>query len=172
MQPYLLSQAIGTLGIPLAYLQYQLSTRQLFLLTNATSGLLYCFQLGILAEYSGAILGLLPVVTSTFYALKKEELCSGWKWAIGASATITAWAASPQGIFWWWWLPLLGFVIARIAEASKNNHRMRHTFLVSATVWGTYAAYCSAWAALLADLVAVYSNLVWLRQSQKRKVPC
>ncbi len=161
---YLLSQAIGSLSIPLVLMQYQLSRKRDFLLLNSANGVLYCLQLGLLSEYSGALLGLMPVFTSLFYALQKHEPPLWAKWLLGLIVTGVAVELSPSSIAWWWWLPLLGFSVARTAEAMQNVHYMRYVFFISALIWGVYAIYCQAWAALVMDIVAIGSNIIWLRR--------
>ncbi len=163
---YILSQVIGSISIPLVLVQYQLSKKRDFLIINSVDGVLYCVQLGLLSEYSGALLGLMPVFTSLFYALQKHDPPMLAKWVLGLVIMGIALILSPAAIAWWWWLPLFGFAAARTAEAMKNVHYMRYVFFISAVIWGVYAIYCTAWAALVMDIVAVGSNIVWLRRNK------
>ncbi len=163
----LISQCVGSLSIPLVLVQNQLSRKRDFLLLNALNGILYCVQLGLLSEYSGAFLGLMPVFTSLFYATTHRDPSRTTKWLLGLAVTGVAWVMTPHATAWWWWLPLVGFAIARTAEAMHDTHAMRHVFLVSACVWGVYALFCNAWAALIMDVVAILSNLIWLVRNKK-----
>lgn len=170
----LLPQIVGFAAVLLFLLSYQLKKRGQIIFVNVTSRVLYILQYVLLHAYSGALLDVLGVISSTLAGkkdagfIKKHTKAIFWIVNIGIIAAGGALAYINKSFLDL--LPVAGVLLQICAFWSSSERTIRWVSLFSCPFWFAYNLIKCAYGSAVGDVLALCSIVIAMIRYREKEV--
>lgn len=156
----IITQVIGTIGLILSLMIYQVNNRKLMLYISIVSALIWGIHYGMLGAWTGSAMCMIQSARNYVFSKKQER-----NWAksivwvylfLGIFITLT--------IFTWEGIislfPLMGITTSTIAFWMNNPKHIRRISVINSPSWFIYDFISKSYPGMIADVVIFISIII------------
>lgn len=158
MDLFLVAQIVGSIGVVLAVLVFQLNSRASMLKLGMAASLFHIAQFILLGAYTGAAMHIVGALrTYTFYKVTPDR-AHLWVLLLFFALAIVATYFTWQG--WVSLLALMGNLCGGFAMWHRTAKYIRRWALIAPPLWFVYNALNGAIAGMVLEAIMLTSNLI------------
>jgi hypothetical protein len=164
----LIAQIAGWVALPLALARPHLQTVDRMLWCSALAAVFAALNIAVLGEPGGAIISTAVAFSAGFQAALGSSIQPLLRYIVAMGAVLLAFIFREEGL--WSLLPITAFIIARIAEASRNPLLVRTYVLPASSLWVAYGIAMGLPAVAALNALSITSTVLalWMMRSSSR----